>query len=154
MKIFLSLLALVLLSGCARYNIEPPLVDYTGQMEMVEPSVIKIEEIPKSPEARSVSVDGEKLVAFDLEGMNDLKAMRDQARKNTEILREILLANNSLIQERNNLLGLAKEIERRANKLAVEWADTEEQRRKAEDLRSLERNIYQILTLIGLALAL
>jgi hypothetical protein len=129
-------------------------VDYTGSVEVLEVPTLVVGEIPASPAARMVEVDGKQLAAFDLEGINALKAMREQARKNTDLLHEMTAANKLLIEERNSLLELAKEIERRSNQLAEEWANSEERKRKAEDLRVIERTVYQIIALIGLALAL
>lgn len=151
----IALAVLVLaLSGCARYNIEPPTTDYTSTFEPMEMPEFTVAEIPESPPAKSVNIDGETHGAFDKEGMDALLLMRERARNNTEMLKEMMSATQAIVDERNNLLELAIEIEKRSNRLAEEWADTEEQRRKSEDIRTLERGFYQMLTIIGIGILL
>lgn len=151
----ISLVVLMLvLSGCARYNIEPPTTDYTGSFEPMEVPEFEVSEIPESPSAKSVNIDGETYGAFDKQGMDTLLIMRDRARKNTDMLKEMIEANESIIDERNNLLELAIEVERRSNRLAEEWANTEEDRRRSEDVRSLERGFYQMLMVVGIGVLL
>jgi len=154
MRLFLCALLLAVPSGCARYEIEPPLISYASTLESVTPLQIEAEELPKRPTVRLLAVQGTNWAAFSPEGMIALAEFVDVAERNTDVLHEVLLANNSLIEERNNLVILAKEIQKRSNALAVEWANTEEQKRKAEDLRTIETTVYRVLILIGLSLAL
>ena len=120
-----------------------------NKMEIPE---IDVTPVPKGPKFEKLVVEGKEYAATDLDGMNDLIAMRDIAKRNTEMLKEMATANQFFIQERNHLLGLATELEHRANIMAQQWADTEEQRRQAEDIRAVERALYQAVLLLGIIL--
>lgn len=145
------LILALLLSGCARYNIEPPVTSYTKDFEYVEAQDITAPAIPKSPKAKSITVEGITYGAFDAEGMAGLSLMRSRAEQSTEILQEVIAANSQLIAERNRLLEVAASVESRSNVMAKEWALSEEQRRKSEDIRLVERILYPILAIIGIA---
>jgi len=137
MKFFAVVLLCIASIGCARYDVKPPLINHTASLAELKPSTLNAEELPDRPVS-----------------MAEVSNFVSVAERNTEVLIEILLANNSLIKERNNLVIMAKEIQRHSNALAIEWANTEEQRRKAEDLRTIETTVYRLLILIGLSLAL
>jgi len=155
LKTVSSILMLAWLSGCASiYEIEPHLVDYTSKIEEMPQSGITVTPLPDSPQARIVEVDGQRMAAFDTQGMNDLKRLREQAKINTEMLKEVVAANDDLIRERNDILDLAEEMEERSNKLAVKWADTEEDKQRADDLHFIERTVYQVGIVIALILML
>lgn len=147
------LLAILLsVAGCSRYNIEPPTTNYTEDLELVESSSAEIRSLPSVPEAELIDVDGKKMAAFDEQGLNDLLEFRYEARKNTSILNEVVLSNEARTAERNSLVSMSKELENRSNRLAEEWARAEENRRQADDARTIERWFYQTLLIAAIAL--
>lgn len=154
MKYLLLVVLSFSLIGCAsRYKVEPPVIDYLEKFEMIEEETeIVVFELPPSPKIRKIEHEGESYAAFDLAGLNSLSRFRDNAKKNTMMLDNLIMAYNATLFERNAMLGIARELEKRANVIAVQWANTESAKKKAEDYHFIERSIYQILLVLSLVL--
>tara|TARA_B100000700_G_scaffold88627_1_gene99897 strand:+ start:17734 stop:18201 length:468 start_codon:yes stop_codon:yes gene_type:complete len=152
--LIVAIVSLFVLSGCGRYNVKPPEADFVSQIEPLEVPQIEVQDVPESPTAHRITADGQSWAAFDKQGMDALLEMRAVAHTNTQALREMVKANASLIEEREQILRLAYELEEEINRIGGEWAQAENDKRKAEDLRSMERALSTILLLLGAAVAL
>ena len=159
MKGTLTLITLsLLLIGCGSTTVKPPTIHHTAELEQLSVPIINVEPLPKSPVAVPVTIVTEEGsisgAGFTLEGMQELKQLRTVAKKNTAILAELVAGNKALIAERNAIVMIAREEERRANVLAEEWARAEEGRRHEEKMRVIERWFYQALFVLGVIVAL
>lgn len=135
--------AALILSGCSSIPV-PDKIDYTSNIVHLDKLDLEVESIPPSPNMKRIEYEGQVFGGFDLQGIDDLIYLREVARNNTEQLRTLVDLNNELIEERNHLVELSKELERLVNVMIGELYANE----KSADYRSLferiERLSYQI----------
>jgi PBP1b-binding outer membrane lipoprotein LpoB len=153
MRIITVLFVIVLMAGCSSNSVKPLTTNHTDSLTMMEMPTISAEPLAPKPDA-VVIIDPttqEEVVAFSPEGIDALMLMRKQATKNIELVEALGTTLQAIVQERNALVNMAKEQERRSNAMAQSHAHTEEKLRREEKMRSLEKFGYQILLLLGLA---
>lgn len=152
---FRTLLLLGMIIFCVGCSTTGPQIEPTDHFNAIEPMegpAIVVETLPKV-NAIVVHKDGVDYPAFTLSEFDKLREYKAKSEKNTEVLRQIIDINKSLIVERNLLLEAAKAEERRANNIERDYLRTEEKLRHVETMNMIETNIQRLL-IIGLVLGM
>lgn len=108
--------------------------------------------LPERPVGVLVSSDGNEYVGFGLSDMNELNTYAKQAEANTVALKNLVVAHNATIQQRNLLTTLVKQQEERGNMYSRLYTESQNQLESERRYNAIEKAIMQALIVIGLAL--
>lgn len=133
------------LGGCSIVPVNPVLSHDTRDIKLVPVETVAPQPQPELPRAKKVTVDGKDYAAFDLDGLNALRDLRDVSRNNADALEEMNRAYESMVISHNAMVGLAQAKENDANVWSNEWAKAETQRKRAEARRELDGYMYKTM---------
>jgi isopentenyl diphosphate isomerase/L-lactate dehydrogenase-like FMN-dependent dehydrogenase len=141
------LLFIFLTVGCSPTPIKPPVSDITQipKLELVELNAVVV---PSKPHAIAIQKDGTTYAAYTSDGLDDLKKVFIAANANTKALAEGVDAHNALIRERNSIAEMVTLEQQKANILAQQFAQAENQRRYEEWAHNNRSMFYEFIILL------
>lgn len=126
-KLLLLIVITLVLPGCAMFqdvkNVAPVETIFSDNVKPMDPMPpVEVQTLPEMPKAqRAYGENGEPLVGFTVEGLDQLRLYRAKAEANTQLANDLVAVNNSVVAERNAVARLGKLEEARANYLAQQW---------------------------------
>lgn len=149
----LALALCIALSGCAASVVPVESSDrYSGLAPTAKLDAQPVS-LPPLSRLEIKQFDGVPYATVDAQGVNRLNAYEVAAKQNTEALRQLLIAHNGLIDQRNLMLQTLSLEEERANFFQQKYAETENARRQQYQEFSTELLIHKtMIVFMGLLL--
>ena len=121
--------AVLLLSGCAS-QMEPVITDRYSKVPELRRIDTKVTTLPQTPELKSAIVDDNPVAVLDLEGVDQMIAFREVARKNTDALQQAVDLYNTAVERDRIMLANLRMEEERANNKERMYVESENARRQ------------------------
>lgn len=156
MRTLLIVPLLLLMVGCSTFqdtkNVAPIETVFSDNVATMDPvPEVKVQDLPVMPKAqRAYTANGEPLVGFTIDGLDQLRIYRAKAEANTALANDLVAVNNSVVAERNAVVRLGKMEEARANYLAQQWkmqADEADKAKKEQRLSEWGNRLLWALSL-------
>lgn len=149
MRILVMLLLVV--CGCATQPTETPVVrTQISQIPKVERLLDTSQPIVKPKVSKIKDANGAVVAALDKQGMADLIVLYSQAQSLEQQRHQLVTVTNKLVDERNDLLELAKEEEARGNELRAKLTEASNQAQKDRIYNAIELNATRLLLVLSL----
>ena len=123
------LAAALLLSGCAS-QMEPVITDRYSNVPELRRIDTKVTTLPQTPELKGATVNGNPVAVLDLEGVDQMTAFREVARKNTDALQQAVDLYNTAVERDRIMLASLRMEEERANNKERMYVEAENARRQ------------------------
>ena len=123
------LIAAALLSGCAS-QMEPVITDRYSNVPELRRIDTKVTTLPQTPELKGATVNGNPVAVLDLDGVDQMTAFREVARKNTDALQQAVDLYNTAVERDRIMLASLRMEEERANNKERMYVEAENARRQ------------------------
>ena len=141
------LIAAVLLSGCAS-QMEPVITDRYSNVPELRRIDTKVTTLPQTPELKSAIVDDNPVAVLDLEGVDQMIAFREVARKNTDALQQAVDLYNTAVERDRIMLANLRMEEERANNKERMYVESENARRQQASESRIELIAHKLIIII------
>ena len=128
-----------------------PAQKYTQIQQIPKLDKLAVPEVvqPVKPKVTVAKVDGQSVAVLDKQGMRDLISLYSDAKANAESKAQLVTVANKVIDERNDLLVLAKQEEIRGNELRQQLADSKSEQDKDRLYNAIELNATRLLLILS-----
>lgn len=151
MKRLLLCLAMAATVGCSVQPTPPSINNDLQALQEMELKSLSIPQLPSLPKGEIITVDGESMLAFDKDSLDELSDFRDAARQHNMALQESINATNNLILERNQVVRIAQEEQQKYNYMARKLAARDTEAREKERNLLIELWLHKLLLVVGIA---
>lgn len=141
------IVAVLLLSGCAS-QMEPVITDRYSNVPELRRIDTKVTTLPQTPELKSAIVDGNPVAVLDLEGVDQMIAFREVARKNTDALQQSVDLYNTAVERDRIMLANLRMEEERANNKERMYVEAENARRQQASESRIELIAHKLIIII------
>lgn len=139
--------AVLLLSGCAS-QMEPVITDRYSNVPELRRIDTKVTTLPQTPELKGATVNGNHVAVLDLEGVDQMTAFREVARKNTDALQQAVDLYNTAVERDRIMLANLRMEEERANNKERMYVEAENARRQQASESRIELIAHKLIIIV------
>lgn len=152
----LAVLLCIFLGGCAVSPTQPSLNHDLNSIERVEVDPnIKALPYPGAPPGITIRKDGETLLAFDKQGIDELRQLKHVAISNTETLDTALVTVEEFADQYNTMVAIAQAEQQNHNDTKIKAAEADTRARQEELDLSIEVYVWRFfVALVAIAAVL